>query len=78
MARRPYQVGTPKCGCYDCIQDFPPSEYDARPERDACLGKWQVRYTGSDRRQRSRNFGTLADANRFLASLLPEGVCRGA
>lgn len=77
MAPKPYQVGTPTCGCPDCIHDFPPSKYGPRPDRDGCLGKWQVRYRVG-RRQRRKNFNTPADANQFLASLHPEGVRRGA
>jgi hypothetical protein len=78
MASRPYQIGSPSCGCPDCIADYPPARYGPRPERDGCLGKWQVRYRGEGRRQHLKNFDSLADANRFLASLPSEGVRCGA
>lgn len=78
MAPKPYQIGTPRCGCVDCLIDYPPARYGSRPERDGCLGKWQVRYRGADRRQRSKSFGSRADAERFLASLSTKVVTHGA
>lgn len=78
MAPNPYQVGSPRCGCVDCMADYPPAQYGDRPERDGCLGPWRARWRGSDGRLRLKNLGTLPDARVFLATVRRREVTHGA
>ena len=78
MAPNPYQVGTPRCGCPDCMADFPPERYGTRPERNGCLGPWRARYRSSDGCQRLKTLNTSTEARQFLATLHLEGADHGA
>lgn len=78
MAPNPYQAGSPRCGCVDCVADYPPAQFGDRPERDGCLGSWRARYRSSDGRRRLKSFRTPSDAREFLATVKPQEVAHGA
>lgn len=68
----PEQIPSRKCGCGDCVIDYPPGQYGHRPPRSECLGMWQVRWRDTDRRLRSKNLKSLSEAQQFLAQLRTE------
>ncbi|MFB6813058.1 hypothetical protein ACFCV8_00725 [Streptomyces sp. NPDC056347] len=74
---KPYQIGSRKCGCVDCVIDYPPDQYGLRTPVSKCIGPWQVRYI-SKKRQHLKSFTSPAEADAFLAELRSEEVSRGA
>ncbi|MEU0671300.1 hypothetical protein ABZ330_00110 [Streptomyces sp. NPDC006172] len=70
MASNPEQIGSPECGCCDCLTDYPSQRYGQRPQRDG-WGPWRARYRADGRHCR-KNSHTRGEAVLFLATVQPE------
>lgn len=71
-----YQVGSRTCGCADCIEDYPPTQYGDRPRQAGCVGPWgRARYRTPDGKHRQKTLRSRADAVLLLRT---QAVGRGA